>query len=156
MSWNNSSERQRFDKAQRKQASRYKKLGMTDEQIRGMHEFDLAQFHSDRRFYSHTVLLEPDRHSDDENSDTATTTIEDSSGHSRFWWMEELDNPEISKQVKMLSERDKRILSMYVVEQMSQSEIAVSLGISQPTLCRQIKRIEDFLRDVNKKRVFAG
>ena len=95
MSWNNGYERKKFELAQRRQAAKYRKLGMTEEQIEAMYKFDLEQFKSERRFYSHTVSFEPnefDPYKDAEDktpllnlfSAVLTTTIDSSEAHSRF------------------------------------------------------------------------
>jgi fucose permease len=57
MSWNNGHRRKQFEEKQKKQAEEYRVLGMTEEQIQAMYEFDLEQFKSDRNYYSHTQPL---------------------------------------------------------------------------------------------------
>lgn len=49
MSWNNGYETKKFEARQKKQAEEYRALGMTEEQIQAMYEFDLEQFKSERR-----------------------------------------------------------------------------------------------------------
>ena len=46
MSWNNAYEKRKFEEKQKKQAEKYRALGMTEEQIKEMYEFDYAQFKS--------------------------------------------------------------------------------------------------------------
>lgn len=58
MSWNNGYERSKFEARQKKQAEEYRALGMTEEQIKTMYEFDLEQFNSDRRYLIHTQSLQ--------------------------------------------------------------------------------------------------
>lgn len=161
MGWNNSSERQRFEKAQRRQAKKYKELGMTDEQIRAMYEFDLKQFRSDRRFYSHTVLLEKDwsdssKDSSDEKPGVIISTIDAPEGHSRFWWIEEFEDERIAHYVRLLSESDRELLSMCMVDDLSHVEITSILGISRQAVDKRFKKIEELLKTGSRKRVFAG
>ena len=47
MSWNDGYERRKFEARQKKQAEEYRALGMTEEQIQAMYEFDLEQYKSD-------------------------------------------------------------------------------------------------------------
>ena len=49
MCWNDGYERRKFEARQKKQAEEYRALGMTEEQIKAMYEFDLEQYKSDRR-----------------------------------------------------------------------------------------------------------
>lgn len=53
MGWNNAYERKKFEAKQKKQAEEYRALGMSEEQIQIMYEFDLEQFNSNRSYYSH-------------------------------------------------------------------------------------------------------
>ena len=47
-------ERAKFERQQRQQAEQYRKLGMDEDQIQTMYEFDLATFRSDWRYEKHT------------------------------------------------------------------------------------------------------
>lgn len=156
MSWNNGYERKKFELAQRRQTSKYRKLGMIDEQIEEMYKFDLEQFKSNRRFYSHTVSFEPnefDPYEDAEDkspllnlfSAVLTTTIDSSEAHSRFWWVEELDDAELIKRAKSLSEDDLELLTMYVFEELNQAELAGVFEIAQQNISKRIKKIKEFL-----------
>lgn len=156
MGWNNGYERKKFEIAQRKQATKYRKLGMTEEQISEMRKFDLEQFKSDRRFYSHTVSLEPNEFDPTEDaedkspllnlfSDVLTTSIDGSEAHSRFWWIEELNDPELSARVKLLPQSELEVLTMYVFEDFNQAELAEVFQISQQNISKRIKRIKNFL-----------
>lgn len=44
MCWNDGYERRKFEARQKKQAEEYRALGMTEEQIKEMYEFDLEQY----------------------------------------------------------------------------------------------------------------
>ena len=76
MSWNDAYERRKFKENQKKQAAEYRALGMTEEQIQAMYEFDLEQFRSDRRFYSHTQSLLPDTFDENEDNDEKLSIFE--------------------------------------------------------------------------------
>ena len=157
MGWNNGYERKKFEIAQRKQATKYRKLGMTEAQISEMRKFDLEQFKSDRRFYSHTVALEPNEFDPSEDAedkspllklfpDALTTTIDDSEAHSRFWWIEELDDAELAKRVKVLSEDEKELLTLFIFDGYRQTELAAVFNVSQPYINKQIKKFENIFR----------
>ena len=98
MSWNNAYEKRKFEAKQKKQAEKYRALGMTEEQIKEMYEFDYAQFKSERRFRMHTQSFEPDKFDADEDDneklsivekfqDVLVTTQDDSTDKSRYWWI---------------------------------------------------------------------
>lgn len=159
MGWNNGYERKRFEIAQRKQAVKYKELGMTKEQIQAMHGFDLEEFKSNRRFYSHTISLEPYRLDPDDCAgdksplllkfaSALTNSLKDADMHSRFWWVEELDDDELAKKVKSLTEDNLKLLTLYAFYRFSQQELAEYFLVSQQCISRRLKNIERILLSV--------
>lgn len=110
MSWNNAYERKKFEARQKKQSEEYRALGMTEEQIKEMYEFDLEQYKSDRRYHMHTqpfTSSDFDDGEDDESESTLlnkffdelTVIIDSSSEHSRYWWIEEIEDEELAYRV---------------------------------------------------------
>ena len=153
MSWNNGFERKKFELAQRRQAAEYRKLGMTEEQIEAIYKFDLEQLKSERRFYSHTMSFKPnefDPYEDAEDkspllnlfSDVLTTSIDSSEAHSRFWWIEELDDAEFIKRVKSLSDDDLELMTLYVFDGYNQTALAALFNVSQQCISKRIKKFE--------------
>ena len=59
MSWNNAAEYAKFKAEQEKLAAEYRSLGMTEEQIRAIYEFDRETYRSRRRNALHTCPMEP-------------------------------------------------------------------------------------------------
>ena len=120
MSWNDGYERKKFEAKQKKQAEEYRALGMTEEQIQTMYEFDLEQFKSERRHRMHTQQFTSsdfdEGEADDSEStlfdkffDELTCTIETSGEHSRYWWVEEIEDADLCKRIKSLSVDDKEL-----------------------------------------------
>lgn len=156
MSWNNGAEKAKFIAQQRKQAEEYRKLGMSEEQIHAMYELDLEQFNSDRRFYSHTqelttsMFVEGD--ADDAEStlflkfmDELSVTDDNSSEHSRFWWVEEIENPDLVSRVKMLTSDELELITMHVFEGYTQKDLSDHFGVTQQAVCKKLRRIKKFL-----------
>lgn len=157
MSWNDGYERRKFEAKQQKQAEEYRALGMTEEQIQAMYEFDLEQYKSDRRHYSHTQSFIPDDFDESEDDDeklsifekfkdVLTTSIEDSSEKSRYWWVEEIDDPETVRTVKSLSESDLEILTLMVIDELKNKEIAQVTGIPLRTIERKKARFKKLFK----------
>ena len=124
MSWNDAYERRKFKENKKKQAAEYRALGMTEEQIQAMYEFDLEQFRSDRRFYSHTQSLLPDTFDENEDNDEKlsifelfkdvfTTTIEEAECKSRYWWVDEIGEDDLLEGVRNLNSEQIEILTLY-------------------------------------------
>lgn len=153
MSWNDGYERRKFDARQKNQAEEYRALGMTEEQIQEMYEFDLEKYKSDRRYYSHTQSFIPDDfyegEDDDEKlsifdkfKDVLTTSIEDSGNKSRYWWIEEIDNPNLVKKIKALSQDDIELITLLAFDGYSKTETAKMLGCQPYHITRRLARIE--------------
>ena len=153
MKWNNGYERRMFEIKQKKQAEEYRKAGMTDEQIKAMYEFDLEQFNSDRKYYRRT---QPFTSSDFEEGDESTllekfeeqitVSLDDATCHSRYWWIEELDNPKLAEAIKKLTKEQIELLTLIVVDGYDQTEIAKILNVSQSAISQRLATIKKFLK----------
>lgn len=157
MSWNNAYEKRKFEEKQKKQAEKYRALGMTEEQIKEIYEFDYAQFKSERRFHMHTQSFEPDKFDDDEDDneklsivekfqDVLATTQDDSTEKSRYWWIEEIDDSETVRKIKLLSKSDLEILTLIVIDKLKNKEIAQVTGIPLRTIERKKAWLKKFFK----------
>lgn len=157
MSWNNRSERAKFEAIQKKHYEEYLKQGMTEDQIKEMYEFDLEQFNSDRRYYMHAQSVFPEDFDDNDDNedklsifekfrDVLTVSIENSSEFSRYWWIEEIDNPILAANIKELTPDDLELLTKYIVDGVKQTDLSVYYGITQKNICKKISRIMNFLK----------
>ena len=157
MCWNDGYERRKFEARQKKQAEEYRALGMTEEQIKAMYEFDLEQYKSDRRYYSHTQSFVPDDFDEDEDDDeklsifdkfkdVLTTSIEESGNKSRYWWFEEIDNPDLVRNIKSLSTEQLELLTLVVIDGYGQAEIADLMKVSQSAISQRIATIRKILK----------
>ena len=75
-----------------------------------------------------------------------SVTDDDSLFHSRYWWIEQLNTPELIQAAKSLSDEDKELLTLYAFDGYSQSEIAEFYGIAQKNVSKKISRIKKHLR----------
>lgn len=157
MSWNDGYERKMFAKRQKKQAEEYRALGMTEEQIQTMYEFDLEQFKSERRHRMHTQPLQVEEFEEndaDESDNTLlneffdelTCTIDTSGDKSRYWWIEEIDDPETVREIKSLSESDLEVLTLMVIDELKNKEIAQVTGIPLRTIERKKARFKNLFK----------
>ena len=158
MSWNNGYERRKFEAWQKKQAEEYRALGMTEEQIKEMYEFDLEQFKSERRYRMHTQRLqvqEFEENDADESDNTLlneffdelTCNIETSGYKSKYWWVEEIENPKLAERIKILSKDDLELLTKSIIDEYTQTELADIYGIAQKNISKKLKRIKKFLSE---------
>ena len=159
MSWNDGYERKMFAKRQKKQAEEYRALGMTEEQIQAMYEFDLEQFKSERRNRMHTQQFTSSDFDEGEEDDSESTlfdkffdeltcTIETSGDKSRYWWIEEIDDSEKVKKIRSLSERDLEILTLMVIDELTHEEIAKIMGVCVRTIERVNARFKNLFKKI--------
>ena len=168
MAFNYARERKKFEKEWKRLRSKYTAAGMSLEDIEAMRQFDLKVFNSDRRYFSHTQpLLSSDCGEDDSGqedksvllerfSETMSVTDDGVSFHGRYWWIEELDTPELIQAIKMLSDNDKELLTLYFFDGYSQSEIAEFYGISQKTSVKKYRELKKIYAKGYKKRLLAA
>ncbi len=146
MSWNNGYERKKFEERMAKQAKEYRKAGMTEEQIKAMYEFDLAQFNSDRAFYTHTQPLDIHESNDEgeevedsfvrEFIDVFSVSDEDEylANSSRFGWIETIENPALARELLGMSSLDKEIITRTVFEGYKLKDLVSVLNVPYRTL----------------------
>ena len=161
MKWNNGYERRMFEIKQKKQAEEYRKAGMTEEQIKAMYEFDLEQFNSDRKYYRRTQPFTSSDFEEGDEDDSESTLLEkfeeqitvsldDATCHSRYWWIEELDNPKLAEAIKKLTKEQIELLTLVVVDGCDQSEVAKIFNVNQSTISRRFESIKKILKNFPK------
>lgn len=152
MSWNNGYERKKYEKKLKKQREKYKRQGMTDEQIKEIEQFDWDTFKSNRRFYSHTQPLEYDEDDSDgeEWSPLHEHFLERLSEEihpnyeNSYWWIDEIDNPALHKCVTKLSKCEKDIITLLVFDGLPQTQIAHAFfHVSDKTISIKLGQIKD-------------
>ena len=158
MSWNDGYERRKFEARQKKQAEEYRALGMTEEQIQTMYEFDLAQYKSDRRYYMHTQQFTSSDFDDGEEDDSEssllykffdelTCDIETSGHKSRYWWLEEIEDPALIRKLKTLSREDIELITLLAFDGYAKTEIAKMLGCQPYHITRKMARIKKWIQE---------
>ena len=156
MNWNDGKERKKFCKRQEKLRKEYLAAGMTEEQIKALYEFDLAEYRLRRREALHTQKFDFEpfvSEASDEGQnplykifeDKLTTEI-DLTSLSRFSWIEEIEDEQLCQALKLLSDDYLEILTELLVDKLSQTEIAQKRGVSRKAINNKISRIKKFLK----------
>ena len=148
-------ERAKFERQQRQQAEQYRKLGMDEEQIQTMYEFDLATFRSDWRYEKHTQGFAASSFGDNTQDDSKSAlfekflvqlSVQPDDGHSREWWVEEIENPQLALALKGLSKSDLEFITRIVIEKATQMELSEELGISQQAVSKKWRKMKKILK----------
>ena len=142
-----------FEKEQAKLRKEYLESGMSEECIQKMYDFDKAQLARDIAYNRRSVTFELDTEalsSLDKNPllkdfKHKFSSELDFSFADKYFWIEEISDEKLAKRLKKLSEEDLELLNLYIINQLTQSEIAKYYGINQKNISKKIKRIKEFL-----------
>ena len=148
-------ERAKFERQQRQQAEQYRKLGMDEGQIQAMYEFDLDTFRSDWRYEKHTQGFAASSFGDGTQDESKSAlfekfltqlSVQPDDGHSREWWVEEIENPQLALALKGLSKSDLEFITRIVIEKATQMELSEELGISQQAVSKKWRKMKKILK----------
>ena len=159
MGFNNGLERKKFEAMWKKLRSEYAAAGMNDEAIEEMYQFDLDTFRSDRRYGEHTQAM-PSQAFDDDGDvpgesntallvkffDSFAVMPRDTDENNRYGWLDEIESEELSVAIQKLSDEDIELLTLYVFDGYSTTEIAALQGIAHQNVSKKIRRIKKFLK----------
>ena len=148
-------ERAKFERQQRQQAEQYRKLGMDEDQIQTMYEFDLDTFRSDWRYEKHTQGFAASSFGDGTQDESKSAlfekfltqlSVQPDAWHSREWWVEEIENPQLALALKGLSKSDLEFITRIVIEKATQMELSEELGISQQAVSKKWRKMKKILK----------
>lgn len=151
MSYNHGKEERFFEQRWKKLRKEYREAGMTEEAIEKIYLFDKDVFNRDRAYFEHlhVSFTEYNGYSDEEEGETLdepelSVSDELSTDHSRYWWVEEIDNPILAAYIKSLSKDDIELITMYYFEGYNQNEIAEQIGVSQRAVSKRIAKLKKY------------
>ena len=148
-------ERAKFERQQRQQVEQYRKLGMDEEQIQTIYEFDLDTFRSDWRYEKHTQGFAASSFGDGTQDESKSAlfekfltqlSVQPDAWHSREWWVEEIENPQLARALKGLSKSDLEFITRIVIEKATQMELSEELGISQQAVSKKWRKMKKILK----------
>jgi len=155
MAWNNGLERNIFDEEQKRLAAEYRDAGMTEEQIEQMYQFDLDAFNSTRRFFEHNQQI-PDNifGTDDEGLcplndkflEVMSVTKEQSDVKSRYWWIEEIEDPQLAQKVRALPEKDIELITLIAFENYTHKEASVLFGVTRSGVTKRVEQLRKYFQ----------
>ena len=154
MSFNNGNERRKLNAKWEQLLGQYLEAGMSEEVIQAMYEFDLGVLNRERAYDANTVAVcdgEDDvdaREAANLKQYEAAITVTDTyhETKSRFGWIGEIENERLLAGLENLSEDDLKLLTLYVYEGYTESEISKVFSISQPAIHKRIEKITIFLK----------
>lgn len=140
MGYNHGLEKKKFDEEWQKNEKLYRELGMTDEQITAIWEFDYKTFRSDRVYFEKKTDLseyEETFQSDDSNIDECN--IEEN-------WHEYITDIDKRRQLSELRPEQRRAYYLCKIKNMSQRDVVVIINKPQSSIARWIVKISKILK----------
>ena len=133
----------------------YAQLGLRQDQVDALDEYDWSEFHSNCVFYFHNTAFDF-RDDIDEGADAeiiSRLTVDDPASHidSRmngysFSWMNEISSISFMEKLLKLPVQDLVMLDEYVFEGKTQKELSEEYGIAQQNISKRLRRIKNDLK----------
>ena len=140
MSYNHGAAQRAFEKEWQKKEKQYRRLGMTDEQISSIREFDEREFRADRAYLEKKVPLA-------EADEFRQTTIDESViDNIKENWYEYITDSEKKKIVRNVPAKMRKAIYLNKVIGLSQQEISSILLASQQEISYWIVKIAEILK----------
>lgn len=154
MNYNNSANRQRFEREQRRLAKQYKALGMNDETIQIMYEYDLSAFNSNRRFIEHMATVEEMTAYDHSTGESHYKDMDEFPAQTEqiyysligAKWLEVIENKNLYMALKAMPDDYITIISMKM-DGYTDEEIGNAFNVKRKTINNKILRIKKILRN---------
>lgn len=140
--FNKGKEKKKFDLKWKKLRNEYEKVGMSDNDILQMYEFDLAEFNSTRKYYRYLENILEDsmlkRKVSRSIEEEIVCDIENNT------WIELISDEKLYRELKKLKKEELEILIMYIVQGYNQREIAQKVGCSRKSIWEKLLKIKKF------------
>lgn len=146
-----STEKRIFEREWEKTEALCREHGMSEEAIQALRVYDLERFNAARNEALHTqemgFQIDEDEDAMMESPllikfpDRFSSQYDTHGNHSRYWWLEEISDPCIVAALPSLTEEDKELLTLIIIEEYSQRECAVILHITQAAICQKLRKV---------------
>ena len=155
MGFNYGLEKKNFDSQWAKTRKQYEDAGMSSEAIHAMYDYDWSVFNANRSYQNHTQEMAAPSFEQSEESysplmdkyqKAISVTDHYCETKSCFTWIGEIENERLLAALESLSENDLKLLTLYVYEGYTESEISKVFSISQPAIHKRIEKITIFLK----------
>ena len=140
MAYNHGAAKKKFENEWQKKDRQYRELGMTDEQIKAIREFDEKEFRADRAYFEKKVsLAEADEFRQTTIDEFVIDNIEEN-------WYEYITDFEKRKMLRNVPANMRRAFYLNKVMNMSQQDVSSILLIPRQTLSYWIVKISEILK----------
>lgn len=156
MGFNYGREKLIFDRGWEKLLMQYKKVGMSEEAIQELYDFDWSWFRM-RRNYENRVQAMPEEEIDEQKAETHSnlfqrftslfTSFDEMRFLGRYAWIDTISDDTLFKRLKILSDDELELLTLLGIEGYTQREIARKLHCSQNAISKRLIKIKRILKE---------
>lgn len=157
MGFNYAHEKSRFDREWEKTWKTYRTAGMNEKSIQEMRDFDWSLFKQERIYQLHTQKLEGAGFCNEDSAQPDKSPLlkkffeklsfcDDYAAASRYGWIDDLSDTELVRRVSVLSRADLELLTLLVIDELTQKQIAAMLSCSQQNISKRIQKIKKILQ----------
>lgn len=157
MKFNYQKEKMKYIKRWEQLEIEYREADMSEEAIMEMKNYDWNMLKKHRVYCRHNQLLSnqffPDGNLVDETKNGLLDSYFESFSYEekyfqndRYGWIEEIENEDLLKKIKLLDKERLDLLTMYVFEHKTHEEIAKELGVERSLVTKRLKTIKKFLK----------
>lgn len=140
MAYNHGAAKKKFENEWKKKEKQYRELGMTEEQINIIREFDEKEFKADRAYFEKKVsLAEADEFWQTAFDESVIDNVEEN-------WYEYLTDSEKRRLLKNVPTSMRKAFYLNKVMKISQQDISLILLIKQQTISYWIVKIAEILK----------
>ena len=153
MGFNYALEKKKFDTHWALKKKVYRKAGMAAADIQLMKDFDWEFFLSERRYRMHTQPLPAECITEnDEDSmsglfkkfDSLKVTFSESDFSGRYSWVDAIEDDAVADKLKNLKLVDLELLTLIVIDDLTQEEIALLQGCTQGNISLKLTRLKKY------------
>lgn len=154
------SERYKMEQEFEKIAATCRVAGMSESKVEEIHRMMLDEINNNRKFFTHTLSYDGLQFSDGDKAEEGisplikyflkefSTMQAEICDWGRYDWIEDIETPELITWIKSLSEDEIYLLTLMVVDDMRQTNIAKLLGKHDSAISRKVKSLRKSLAKI--------
>lgn len=148
-------EKKNFELQWKSLRKQYEAAGMNQESIQAMYEYDRSVFNGEGAYLNHTQDIAVPSFDNTADSyspllkkyqDSISVTESYHETKSRFSWIGKIENEELLSALENLSDADLKLLTLYVYEGYTLTELSKVYRISSPAIYKRIRKIAASLK----------
>ena len=158
MGFNYGLEKKNFDRQWAMLRKQYESAGMSSEAIQAMYDYDWSVFNAARSYQNHTQEIAAPTFEQGEEShsplmekyqEAISVTEHYRETKSRFTWIGEIEDERLLAALESLKDDDLEMLTLYVYEEYSVTELSKVYNIAHQNISKRIARITKLLKNLN-------